>query len=108
MEALMNKLSSTSRRTSRPNLIRSCLMTAGLSLGASQCFAVERSWGNASGGAFGTAANWQGGVVPGVSDNANFGLSTSFPNPIAIYTVNFTTNHSNQLFFVQDDVVTFD
>jgi hypothetical protein len=40
-------------------------------------FGVERTWGNAAGGTFQTAANWVGGVVPLAADDANFDANSS-------------------------------
>src|SRR5213080_3292467 len=71
---------------------------------ASQCFATDRFWNNASGGTFNVASNWSGGVVPGASDIAHFGLTISSPQ---VYLVNFSTNVTNQAIKVEDDFVTF-
>ena len=41
--------------------------------------AADRTWSNASGGAFGDTANWVGGFVPGALDTANFTANASYP-----------------------------
>ncbi len=64
-------------------------------------------WRNSSGGTLSSPANWTGGVVPGGSDYAHFGLSSGMfglPN----YTVSFTANATNLGLVVEDDSVTFD
>ena len=59
------------------------------------------NWNNPAGGTFNVGLNWQGGVVPGPADNANFNLSA------AGYTVNFSANATNLRMTVPNDTVTF-
>src|SRR5262245_13850309 len=45
-------------------------LALGLILAAGPARADDYTWTNTSGGNWGTADNWSGGVVPGVADNA--------------------------------------
>jgi len=72
---------------------------------APQSQAVDQFWGNPLGGDFNVAGNWQGGIVPGTSDVARFGLTTNPLSPIT-YTVNFNTvATTTQLLKIEDDHV---
>ena len=72
---------------------------------ADESHAANRRWGGGN-GTFSLPANWQGGIVAGVNDIPQFGLS-SFPFQVT-YTVSFSTFPTNQALEIEDDVVTFD
>ncbi len=63
--------------------------------------ADDRFWNNPTGGAFGTAGNWNPGSVPGTGDVAIFDLSN-------IYAVTFGFSPTNQRLLVRGGTVTFD
>jgi T5SS/PEP-CTERM-associated repeat protein len=70
--------------------------------------AAEKIWQAPFGGSFNSAANWEGGVVPGASDVARF-ERTLDPTIIQLnYTVTFSASVINQALEVEDDFVTFD
>src|SRR5438067_2736576 len=62
--------------------------------------AVDRTWGNTSGGSFQTPGNWIGGVVPDSDDTAIFDASSS-STP---YTVTFTGSVVNDKLEADDNV----
>jgi T5SS/PEP-CTERM-associated repeat protein len=71
--------------------------------------ALDKFWGNQTGGTFNLAANWQGGSVAGSNDAAHFGLTTSNSQlQQKVYSVGFTNDVTNQALFIEDDRVTFD
>jgi T5SS/PEP-CTERM-associated repeat protein len=64
--------------------------------------AVDRFWQTATGGAFNTAVNWDGGAsVPGALDVANFTLNNT-------YDVTFSGNVTNSELEIENGNVTFD
>lgn len=71
--------------------------------------AIDTFWSNNRGdgsGTFSSATNWSI-SVPGASDVAHFGMTTSNLNP-KTYTVAFTNDPTNLRLRVEDDSVTFD
>jgi hypothetical protein len=73
---------------------------------SSRTLANDISWRSAAGGSFHSTGNWIGGVVPGASDVAIFGLSDGFLQ--LNYTVSFATDVTNQRLIIEDDNVVFD
>ena len=63
--------------------------------------AADRTWNNAAGGAFATAANWSGTLVPGTADRAIFNLAGP-------YTVTFAGNVTNDKLWINGGQVSFD
>src|SRR4051794_37126614 len=85
---------------SRPWIIVAFLLIA------ADTSANDIRWRNSSGGTFSSTANWTGGVVPGSSDYAHFGLASGMFG--SNYTVSFTADATNLGLVVEDDFVTFD
>lgn len=87
-----------------PGLVGATILY-GWSAGA---LAADISWStrSTSGGNFNSPGNWNGGVVPGQNDVAHFSITNLVFAP-RIYTVDFTTNPTNQALAVEDDFVTF-
>lgn len=73
---------------------------AATALGSPAGLAAVINWINATGGQFGAAANWQGGVAPGPVDDAVFALS-------AVYTVDFPFNQNTQSVTIRSGTPTF-
>src|SRR5690606_16729503 len=67
--------------------------------------AANIRWGVGN-GTFHVPANWQGGLIPGILDVAQFGRSVQFVPQT--YTVSFNNNATNQALHIEDDQVTFD
>jgi T5SS/PEP-CTERM-associated repeat protein len=82
---------------------------------ATPATALDKFWSNSRGdgsGAFNDEDNWIPDVftsdVPGASDVAHFGMTTSSAVLPATYTVSFSTDPTNLRLVVEDDRVTFD
>ena len=93
----------------RSGRVRSSLCTAVLFFAVvAECQAVDKFWGNLSGGTFSDAVNWQGLSVAGTADIARFGLTADPLVQQQIYVVGFSANATNQGLRIEDDFVTFD
>ena len=91
-----------------PALALSWLLVATFVGGPTESRAADKIWNNGNGGAFGAAVNWFNGI-PGTSDIAHFGMTSS--NSIFLqvrYQVDFAADATNQAIKVEDDGVTFD
>ena len=75
---------------------------------AAPSHAADTRWRISDGGTFSNAGNWNNGV-PGASDVAHFGLSTSgIFGALPPYTVSFTADATNNALVIEDDRVIFD
>ena len=99
-------LMNTLRLSSVPRRLRRMLSPIILLLATvPDASAANRRWSDGN-GIFSVPGNWQGGIVPGVNDVAQFGLSSS---PFQLtYAVSFATDPTNQALHIEDDLVTFD
>ena len=86
-------------RTSRSLFLALLTLGCTLPLGAP---AAVITWTDAAGGQFNDAANWGAGGPPGVADEARFNIGS------ATYTVDLTTNVTNERLVVRRDDVTLD
>lgn len=101
------------RHRSVGTTMRGLLVWVVLAEGMARLDAADINWRSPAGGSFSSTGSWFGGVVPGTSDVAHFGL-TPPPNPPALppdpisYTVSFASNERTAGIDVLDDQVTFD
>ena len=87
--------------SSSPLRARRATFSAVLMLSGTFAYGADRTWTNASGGTFTTAANWAGSLVAGAADRAIFNATASN----ALYGVNFAGNVTNDRLSVRDNVL---